>query len=154
MLGGLRRSVLSIRQVRSISTTKKLASKKNKEFFFFLLGSIYDFHFPTLFFLLNEYTFALLTINLLIDEFFDAFENSNFLQIHYFHSLNWDKITKNNKTIKTKDDKSLSKALEGPKEKMNLFTAINNALDIALASDPKACIFGEDVGFGKSSYIK
>ena len=26
--------------------------------------------------------------------------------------------------------------------------AINNALDTALASDEKACIFGEDVGFG------
>ena len=31
---------------------------------------------------------------------------------------------------------------------MNLFTAINNALDIALATDPKAAIFGEDVAFG------
>jgi len=33
-------------------------------------------------------------------------------------------------------------------EKMNLFTAINNAMDIALQSDPKAVIFGEDVAFG------
>lgn len=31
---------------------------------------------------------------------------------------------------------------------MNLFTAINSALDQALASDSTACIFGEDVGFG------
>ncbi|KAL6077555.1 Branched chain keto acid dehydrogenase E1 subunit beta, variant 2 [Balamuthia mandrillaris] len=31
---------------------------------------------------------------------------------------------------------------------MNLFTAINNALDIALATDPTAVIFGEDVAFG------
>ncbi len=31
---------------------------------------------------------------------------------------------------------------------MNLFTAINNALSIALESDPKAVIFGEDVAFG------
>lgn len=34
------------------------------------------------------------------------------------------------------------------KRKMNLFTAINNAMDIALSTDPKACIFGEDVAFG------
>jgi hypothetical protein len=33
-------------------------------------------------------------------------------------------------------------------EKMNLFTAINNAMDIALSSDPKAVVFGEDVAFG------
>jgi 2-oxoisovalerate dehydrogenase E1 component beta subunit len=33
-------------------------------------------------------------------------------------------------------------------KKMNLFTAINNALDIALATDPKTCVFGEDVAFG------
>jgi pyruvate/2-oxoglutarate/acetoin dehydrogenase E1 component len=31
---------------------------------------------------------------------------------------------------------------------MNLFTAINSAMDIALASDPKAVVFGEDVAFG------
>eukprot|EP00027_Filamoeba_sp_ATCC50430_P005481 CAMPEP_0168560498 /NCGR_PEP_ID=MMETSP0413-20121227/11092_1 /TAXON_ID=136452 /ORGANISM="Filamoeba nolandi, Strain NC-AS-23-1" /LENGTH=358 /DNA_ID=CAMNT_0008591803 /DNA_START=209 /DNA_END=1282 /DNA_ORIENTATION=+ len=33
-------------------------------------------------------------------------------------------------------------------QKMNLFTAINNAMDIALATDPKAVVFGEDVAFG------
>lgn len=31
---------------------------------------------------------------------------------------------------------------------MNLFQAINNALDITLASDPSAVVFGEDVAFG------
>ncbi len=31
---------------------------------------------------------------------------------------------------------------------MNLVGAINDALRIALASDDKAVIFGEDVGFG------
>lgn len=31
---------------------------------------------------------------------------------------------------------------------MNLFTAINNALDIALQTDKTATIFGEDVKFG------
>jgi 2-oxoisovalerate dehydrogenase E1 component beta subunit len=33
-------------------------------------------------------------------------------------------------------------------KKMNLFQAINNAMDIALETDPKAIVFGEDVGFG------
>lgn len=31
---------------------------------------------------------------------------------------------------------------------MNMFQAINNALDIALKTDESAIIFGEDVGFG------
>ncbi|XP_076265302.1 branched chain keto acid dehydrogenase E1 subunit beta isoform X2 [Rhynchophorus ferrugineus] len=31
---------------------------------------------------------------------------------------------------------------------MNMFQAINNALETALRTDPKAIIFGEDVGFG------
>ncbi|XP_017479476.1 PREDICTED: 2-oxoisovalerate dehydrogenase subunit beta, mitochondrial [Rhagoletis zephyria] len=33
-------------------------------------------------------------------------------------------------------------------EKMNMFQAINNAMDLALAQDSKALLFGEDVGFG------
>jgi 2-oxoisovalerate dehydrogenase E1 component beta subunit len=32
--------------------------------------------------------------------------------------------------------------------KMNLFTALNNAMDIALTSDKRTCVFGEDVAFG------
>lgn len=36
----------------------------------------------------------------------------------------------------------------GEKQKMNMFQAINNAMDLALASDPTAMIFGEDVAFG------
>ncbi|GLU18783.1 hypothetical protein SLE2022_350660 [Rubroshorea leprosula] len=31
---------------------------------------------------------------------------------------------------------------------MNLYTAINHALHIALETDPRAYVFGEDVGFG------
>merc|ERR1712100_954785 len=31
---------------------------------------------------------------------------------------------------------------------MNLFTAINSAMSIAMENDPTACIFGEDVAFG------
>eukprot|EP01133_Synstelium_polycarpum_P008429 gene8429-9915_t len=36
----------------------------------------------------------------------------------------------------------------GETQKMNLFQAINNAMDISLQTDEKACVFGEDVGFG------
>ncbi|EGG19419.1 3-methyl-2-oxobutanoate dehydrogenase [Cavenderia fasciculata] len=36
----------------------------------------------------------------------------------------------------------------GETQKMNLFQAINNAMDISLRTDEKACVFGEDVGFG------
>uniref|UniRef100_A0A0N4Z1T4 2-oxoisovalerate dehydrogenase subunit beta, mitochondrial n=1 Tax=Parastrongyloides trichosuri TaxID=131310 RepID=A0A0N4Z1T4_PARTI len=36
----------------------------------------------------------------------------------------------------------------GETTKMNLFTSINNAMDITLAKDDSAIIFGEDVGFG------
>jgi len=38
--------------------------------------------------------------------------------------------------------------LDGETAKMNLFQAVNNALDIALAKDPSAVVFGEDVSFG------
>lgn len=33
-------------------------------------------------------------------------------------------------------------------ERMNLFTAINNALSIALKTDPSSILFGQDVAFG------
>lgn len=32
--------------------------------------------------------------------------------------------------------------------KMNLFQSVNDAMKVALESDPKAVIFGEDVAFG------
>lgn len=38
--------------------------------------------------------------------------------------------------------------IDGPTTKMNMFQAINNALDTALHDDESAIIFGEDVGFG------
>lgn len=37
---------------------------------------------------------------------------------------------------------------DGETTRMNLFQAVNNALEISLASDPSAVIFGEDVAFG------
>eukprot|EP00744_Colponema_vietnamica_P003619 GILI01005517.1.p1 GENE.GILI01005517.1~~GILI01005517.1.p1 ORF type:complete len:372 (-),score=122.45 GILI01005517.1:743-1858(-) len=37
---------------------------------------------------------------------------------------------------------------DGPKKKMNLFTAINDAMSVALETDPKSVLFGEDVAFG------
>lgn len=36
----------------------------------------------------------------------------------------------------------------GPTTSMNLFTAVNSAMHIALETDPTACVFGEDVAFG------
>ena len=36
----------------------------------------------------------------------------------------------------------------GKTERMNLFTAINNAMEIALRTDDSAVLFGEDVAFG------
>jgi hypothetical protein len=36
----------------------------------------------------------------------------------------------------------------GNKKKMNLFSAINNALYTVLDTDPRSYVFGEDVGFG------
>ncbi|KAJ8914599.1 hypothetical protein NQ315_017304 [Exocentrus adspersus] len=38
--------------------------------------------------------------------------------------------------------------ITGEKTSMNMFQAVNNALDIALATDETALVFGEDVGFG------
>ncbi|KAL3702438.1 hypothetical protein R1sor_020460 [Riccia sorocarpa] len=35
-----------------------------------------------------------------------------------------------------------------PKKSMNLFSAVNQALNIALETDPRSYVFGEDVGFG------
>lgn len=36
----------------------------------------------------------------------------------------------------------------GDVQKMNMFQAINNAMDLALEEDSSALLFGEDVGFG------
>lgn len=38
--------------------------------------------------------------------------------------------------------------IAGPKVKMNMFQAINNALDLSLQNDESAVLFGEDVAFG------
>jgi len=38
--------------------------------------------------------------------------------------------------------------VDGPKTKLNMFQAINNALDLALSTDKTAMVFGEDVAFG------
>ncbi len=45
----------------------------------------------------------------------------------------------------TPDDKA---PIAGPKVKMNMFQAINNALDQSLQNDESAVLFGEDVAFG------
>ena len=41
-----------------------------------------------------------------------------------------------------------SKPDEGPLKRMNLFTAVNDAMRIAMKTDDTAVVFGEDVGFG------
>lgn len=43
------------------------------------------------------------------------------------------------------DDKA---PVAGPTTKMNMFQAINNAMDLAMAKDETALVFGEDVAFG------
>lgn len=43
------------------------------------------------------------------------------------------------------DDKA---PVAGPTSKMNMFQAINNAMDIAMAKDDSSIVFGEDVAFG------
>lgn len=45
-------------------------------------------------------------------------------------------------------DKNVTKAAASGVQKMNMFQAINNAMDQALADDESALLFGEDVGFG------
>lgn len=39
-------------------------------------------------------------------------------------------------------------ALPGPRQQMNMFQAINNAMEIAMESNDKSMVFGEDVAFG------
>ena len=38
--------------------------------------------------------------------------------------------------------------IDGPTTKLNMFQAINNALDMSMERDESALLFGEDVGFG------
>lgn len=47
--------------------------------------------------------------------------------------------------IYTADEKA---PITGPTVKMNMFQAINNALDLSLQNDESALLFGEDVAFG------
>lgn len=72
------------------------------------------------------------------------------IQLHVsskkFHSTN-PKLDEKPASTDKEEDKVV--VIDGrPHKKMNLFTAINNAMDIALGSDPKAVVFGEDVAFG------
>ena len=43
---------------------------------------------------------------------------------------------------------STAPGMDGETKQMNMFTAINDAMRIALQSNPHAVVFGEDVGFG------
>lgn len=46
------------------------------------------------------------------------------------------------------DDKSIHPKVAGEKQKINMMTAINQAMDTALAADNSTLLFGEDVAFG------
>jgi 2-oxoisovalerate dehydrogenase E1 component beta subunit len=43
---------------------------------------------------------------------------------------------------------SVAKDTANPTRKLNLCNAVNDALNVALDTNPTACVFGEDVGFG------
>ena len=43
---------------------------------------------------------------------------------------------------------SSADVIAGPRKKMNLFTAVNDAMRCALRADKSAIVFGEDVAFG------
>eukprot|EP01129_Flabellula_baltica_P001650 TRINITY_DN11596_c0_g1_i1.p1 TRINITY_DN11596_c0_g1~~TRINITY_DN11596_c0_g1_i1.p1 ORF type:complete len:370 (-),score=97.11 TRINITY_DN11596_c0_g1_i1:20-1129(-) len=55
---------------------------------------------------------------------------------------------KKTKSIRTKISKKSYHLNHKLNKEMNLFTSINNAMDIALDTDPNSCVFGEDVAFG------
>jgi 2-oxoisovalerate dehydrogenase E1 component beta subunit len=59
-------------------------------------------------------------------------------------------ITNRGKSSELTAQGSMPRAEESKnsEENMNLFTAINSAMSIALSTDPTAIVFGEDVGFG------
>ena len=42
----------------------------------------------------------------------------------------------------------ISRSVSSETKRINFFTAVNDAMRIALRSDPSAVVFGEDVGFG------
>lgn len=46
------------------------------------------------------------------------------------------------------EEQSIEETTSNPAVKMNLFTAVNSALKVALATDDSAVVFGEDVAFG------
>jgi hypothetical protein len=56
---------------------------------------------------------------------------------------------KNENNICIRQSRSMSSVQSNiKKQRMNFFTAINDAMRVALQNDPTAIVFGEDVGFG------
>ena len=45
-------------------------------------------------------------------------------------------------------ENSIANSQQQSSKRMNLFTAVNDAMRVALRTDPTAVVFGEDVGFG------
>lgn len=52
------------------------------------------------------------------------------------------------KRPQTLSRRSLSSSASAPTKQLNMFRAINDAMDVALETDPKSVVFGEDVAFG------
>ena len=81
------------------------------------------------------------------------------LQEQYFEEEDYDDYDNNSSTtIRDSDDSirieskqeepNYASLLGSSSSKLNLFTAINSAMRIAMHSDPTAIVFGEDVAFG------
>ncbi|KAJ3128246.1 hypothetical protein HK100_009277 [Physocladia obscura] len=65
----------------------------------------------------------------------------------FMHGVANSKFIKNTKDACLRHPE-LSAVKDSETKKMNFFTAVNDALATALATDEKAVVFGEDVGFG------
>lgn len=70
------------------------------------------------------------------------------IKLHQFHLKSLSAIQSSERWTHFTFNPDTVPASEGETIRMNLFQAINNALDIALTSDPTTVIFGEDVAFG------
>ncbi len=99
--------------------------------------SIKKFHNLTKITKTNSYSFPKFSVNL------NSFVNKTSTKKFSSNNLELDEIP-------DPGIQSILSNLKEPKnvEKMNLFTAVNNALDIALKTDDNSYLFGEDVKFG------
>ncbi|KAL8159538.1 hypothetical protein V2J09_001075 [Rumex salicifolius] len=71
-----------------------------------------------------------------------------FRNIARVYGGSWERRTMSSSSSLPSSSDALSSNGNGGIKELNLFSAINQALHIALDSDPRAYVFGEDVGFG------